>query len=110
MTAKKKTFADDLKNNPALSFIGSAKEKTKAILPDEVPDEATLKRYAEALGLHIKPEPKKRRVQLVLQESLYTAAKEKIAEIIDPETKKPLSFNEYVSELIRQDIYSNTQE
>lgn len=107
MAGRKKTFAEDL-NNPALSFLSDPEETEPAKV--EADPEATdeqlnrLKAYAEQLGYTMKQAGKTRRCQIVMTEALYNAARERIAGEIDPITNRPLSFNQYVSNLISADV------
>ena len=101
MTAKKKTFTADIEtlNNPADGFF------SKATAPEATDDQLNrLKAYAEQLGYTMKQAGKTRRCQIVMTEELYAAARERIAGEIDPITNRPLSFNQYVSNLIAADV------
>lgn len=106
MAGRKKTFTEDL-NNPALSFLSDPEEKKPAAA--EVDPEADeqlnrLKAYAEQLGYTMKQAGKTRRCQIVMTEALYNAARERIAGEIDPITNRPLSFNQYISNLVSADV------
>ena len=58
----------------------------------------------------LKREAKTKRVQLVMRESLFNAAKEKIDKYNeDKEKKEKLSFNQYINDLIENDL-KTTQE
>lgn len=111
MATKKKTFTEDL-NNPALGFLSDPEktEPAKAEINRELTEEQLnrLKEYAERIGFKLKPEGKTRRVQIVMTDSLFEAAKNKIEGVINPITGRQLSFNQYVSNLIQADIDSTT--
>ena len=108
--AGKKSFAADL-SNPALAFISGEKEPAKkkaAETEQKAIPEAVVKEYIEVLkqaGYQVKPEEKKTvRVQLVMKQSLFKAAKDHIKDRMDPVTERRLSFNQYVSDLIQADV------
>ena len=58
----------------------------------------------ESAGYKVKRGKKSRRVQLVMHESLYNLAKDKIKDQTDPATGNHLSFNQYIEDLIREDL------
>ena len=106
--ATKKTFTEDL-NNPALAFLSGeeAKKTVKASKFKTVAQEDRLKEYMKELkemGIELKRASKDRRVQLVMTEDLYNAAKAKIENEIDPITGKRLSFNQYITNLVQADL------
>ena len=108
--AGKKTFTEDL-SNPALAFISGDKEPAKkktAEAGKKVIPKAKVKECKEVLeqaGYKVIMEEKKTvRVQLVMKESLFDAAKKHIQGQIDPFTKRQVSFNQYISDLIQADV------
>lgn len=107
MTAKKKSFAEDI-NNPALAFLSDPDEEDP-VKREDLPNEnkSRLEMYAaelEKAGYKLKQAGKTHRVQLVMTEELYEKARERIKGEIDPVTKRALSFNQYVSNLISADV------
>lgn len=82
----------------------------KYLLPDEqleqpkttgttAQEPATSNFYADPRYI----EKKSRRVQIVMKPSVYERAKDKIAGIID-ENGRPLSFNDYIGQLVERDL------
>ena len=93
MATKKKTFLEE--DNPALQFISKAKpkiEKPKQTEPKPRPADLPPEGY-KLNPLYV--ETKSRRVQLVLQPSLYERAKAAAEE-------KGVSFNDYVHTLLEE--------
>lgn len=83
--AKKKTFLED--DNPALQFISKPKEEPKPRAADMPPE-----------GYKLNPmyvETKSRRLQLVLQPSLYERVKAAA-------TNKGVSVNDYIHKLLEE--------
>lgn len=86
----------DYTNSPALHFLSSAEQATSQSRETE--------RTPAPEGMRLNPayiekyiEKRTRRVQIVLQPSLYDKAKERAASL-------DKSFNDYVHELIEKDV------
>lgn len=97
--AKKKDFSN-MMDNPAMAFISTPEETPKAA-GKKAPVKKNLRgdlRDAPE-GYRIDPryiEMKTRRVQLVLQPSVYDAGKQEA-------DRRGISFNDYISALVRAD-------
>lgn len=108
MAAKKKSFAEDI-NNPVLGFLDEPEMKVNISVKKEITEEQR-KRFEKYLkemeqaGYQLKKAGKTHRVQLVMTESLYEKARKRIEGETDPITKRPLSFNQYISNLIQADV------
>jgi len=90
--AQKKTFEKELATNPALEFISSAQEETQP-RTEETPDN-NQPRYKRNYAV---VEVKSKRVQLLVQPTLYQRLKE-IA------TAEGRSVNDYINGLIEKAV------
>lgn len=104
MAAKKKSFTEDI-NNPVLGFLDEPEISINKEITEETKRrfEKYLKEMEQA-GYQLKKAGKTHRVQLVMTESLYEKARKRIEGETDPITKRPLSFNQYISNLIQADV------